>query len=151
MNGARIHDIMQRNVVTIAAGEVLSTAEDIMTLGGVRHMPVVRAGELVGVVSDRDLLAVSLSNAISLGSNERRAFLSAVGITDVMSSPPVAITADALVEQAAEVMAERKIGCLPVLDDDKRLVGLVTKTDLLRHFAGVAAAYRSPVEDRVEG
>ena len=57
-----VRDIMKRKVVTIAAGERLSTVEDIMTLGGVRHIPVVRGGDLVGVVTERDLLRTSLSN-----------------------------------------------------------------------------------------
>jgi len=140
---------MQRNVVTIAAGEVVSTLEDIMTLGGVRHMPVVRGGELVGVVSERDLLRVSLSNLFSVRSDEKRAFLSGVEITSVMSKPAIVIGADALVEQAARVMAERKIGCLPVIDDDGQLAGLVTETDLLRHFAGVAGELPDQIPDRV--
>jgi len=142
---------MQRNVVTIAAGEVVSTLEDIMTLGGVRHMPVVRSGELVGVVSERDLLRVSLSNLFSVRSDEKRAFLSGVEITSVMSKPAVVIGADALVEQAARVMAERKIGCLPVVDDDGQLAGLVTETDLLRHFAGVAGACPDRLRDQAAG
>jgi CBS domain-containing protein len=151
MTGTPLHHNMQRSVVTIAAGEVLSTVEDIMTLGGVRHIPVVRGGKLVGVVSERDLLRVSLSNATSLGSDERRAFLSAVAISEVMSSPPIVIAADAGVEQAAEVMAEQKIGCLPVVDDDGQLVGLVTETDLLRYFAGVAASLGAPADDHLQG
>jgi CBS domain-containing protein len=151
MDGTRVHHIMQDKVVTVAAGDVLSTVEDIMTLGGVRHMPVVRSGELVGVVSQRDILRVSLSNLISLGKDERRAFLSAVAITDVMSSPPVVIPAAATVEQAARVMAERKIGCLPVVDEAERLVGLITETDLLRFFAGVVVEHRPLADDRLDG
>jgi CBS domain-containing protein len=140
---------MQRNVVTIAAGEVLSTLEDIMTLGGVRHMPVVRGGELVGVVSERDLLRVSLSNLFSLRSHEKRAFLSGVEVTSVMSEPAVVIGADDSVERAAQVMAERKIGCLPVVDDNGQLAGLVTETDLLRHFAGAAGELPDRLPDQV--
>lgn len=107
-----------------------------MTLGGVRHMPVVRAGKLVGVVSERDLLRASLSNLSGLASEQRRAFLQVVEIKRVMSAPPIVIQASATPERAALVMAERKIGCLPVVDDDD-LVGIVTETDLLRYFAGV--------------
>jgi len=135
---------MQHNVVTIAAGEALSTLDDIMTLGGVRHMPVVRSGELVGVVSERDLLRVSPSNLSSLEPGKRHAFLSEVEVTSVMSKPPIVIGAGAPVERAAQVMAERKIGCLPVVDDDERLVGLVTETDLLHYFAG------TPAQPRIE-
>jgi CBS domain-containing protein len=139
MEQARVADIMQTKVVTITAGERLSTVEDIMRLGRVRHMPVVKGGELVGVVSERDLLRASLSNIHAFGDDERRAFLHVVEIGEVMSRPPVTIRSDASVEEAAGQMADRKIGCLPVVDELGRLVGLVTETDVLRHFAGRAA------------
>ena len=131
----RVSDIMQTKIVTISAGERLSTVEDIMTLGGVRHIPVVRGGELVGVVSERDLLRVSLSKLNQHGSDERRAFLHAVRIERVMSGPAIVIGPDATVAEAARVMADRKIGCLPVVDREQELVGLVTETDVLRYFA----------------
>jgi CBS domain-containing protein len=134
--GRRVRDIMAEKIVTISADDRLSTVEDIMTLGRVRHMPVVRGGRLVGVVSERDLLRASLSNLTAFGNEQRRAFLQAVEIRRVMSKPPVTIHPDATPEEAALVMAEKKIGCLPVVDGDD-LVGLVTETDLLRYFAGV--------------
>jgi CBS domain-containing protein len=101
-------------------------------------MPVVRGGVLVGVVSQRDLLRASLSNLTELtgfGRDQRRAFLEAVEIRRVMSSPAITIPPDATPEQAAELMADRKIGCLPVVSGDA-LVGMLTETDLLRYFAG---------------
>jgi acetoin utilization protein AcuB len=112
-----------------------------MTLGGVRHMPVVRGGRLVGVVSERDLLRASLSNLTEFGSEQRRAFLQAVEIKRVMSTPPIVIHPDATAEEAAYVMSEQKIGCLPVVEADE-LVGLVTETDLLRYFAGLGQPER---------
>ncbi len=136
MGGACVRDIMQERVVTISAGDSLSTVEDIMRLGGVRHIPVVRAGSLVGVVSERDLLRVSLSNLVAVGNDERRAFLLDVEIARVMSKPPIVIEPEASVRQAARLMAEHKIGCLPVLEDGS-LVGIVTETDLLRYFAAM--------------
>ena len=123
-------------MVTISGTDTLSTVEDIMTLGHVRHMPVVKAGALVGVVSERDLLRASLSNLTSFGSEERRAFLQVVEITRVMSTPPITISPDSSVEEAALAMAERKIGCLPVVEDDE-LIGIITETDVLRYFAGL--------------
>jgi CBS domain-containing protein len=136
MGRTRVRDIMSTKMVTISESDTLSTVEDIMTLGHVRHMPVVHAGKLVGVVSERDLLRASLSNLTGFGKHERRAFLHAVEIARVMSAPPVTIGSDATVEEAARIMAERKIGCLPVVQGD-RLVGLLTETDVLRYFAKV--------------
>ena len=126
---------MAEKIVTISADDSLSTVEDIMTLGRVRHMPVVRGGTLVGVVSQRDLLRASLSNLTEFGSEQRRAFLQVVEINRVMSSPPIVVSPDATPEEAARVMAEKKIGCLPVLEG-QMLVGMLTETDLLRYFAG---------------
>lgn len=136
MRCARVRHIMPRKLVTISMGERLSTVEDIMTLGQVRHMPVVQGGKLVGVVSHRDLLRASLSELTSFGSEERRAFLHAIEISRVMSEPPIVIDPEAAVERAARVMAEHKIGCLPVVEGEK-LIGLVTETDVLRSIAGL--------------
>ena len=73
MGSSRVREIMPRKMVTISETDTLSTVEDIMTLGHVRHMPVVRGGKLVGVVSERDLLRVSLSNLNDFGKDHRRA------------------------------------------------------------------------------
>lgn len=125
---------MQRKIVTISAHESLSTVEDIMRLGRVRHMPVVSGGQLVGVVSERDLLRGSLSSLSAHRTAERKAFLYAVEIGRVMSSPPIVIHPGASIKEAARTMAEAKIGCLPVVDGDD-LVGIVTETDVLRWVA----------------
>lgn len=136
MGRTLVRDVMQEKIVTISVGERLSTVQDIMTLGRVRHMPVVHGGKLVGVVSERDLLRASLSNLASFAPEQRRAFLHVVEIARVMSAPPIVIDPDATVEAAALLMAERKIGCLPVVRDEE-LAGLITETDILRHFAGM--------------
>ena len=136
MEIALVRDIMRGKPVTIGAGDALSTVEDIMRLGGVRHLPVVRGGKLVGVVSERDLLRVSLSNLTEFGTEERRAFLHVVEIARVMSAPPIVIDPEASVTEAARVMAIHKIGCLPVVEGEE-LLGIVTETDLLRYFAGL--------------
>jgi len=136
MGSTLIREIMQEKVVTISVDDSLATVEDIMHLGGVRHLPVVRAGRLVGVVSQSDLLRLSLSTLNSQGNEYRRAFLQALEVSQAMSSPPVVIEAYATMEKATLLMAQHKIGCLPVLDGEV-LVGLITTTDVLSHFSGV--------------
>ena len=130
-----VRGIMSTQIVAIGAGDLLLTAHDIMRLGDVRHMPVVRSGRLVGVVSERDLLRALPSH---LGDGEvegDRRFLNSVAVSRVMSSPAIVIDAKASVREAARVMAEKKIGCLPVLDDMGRLLGIVTETDILQVVA----------------
>jgi len=127
---------MSRKVVSISSDDTLDTVKEIMELGSVRHLPVVRRGALVGVVSQRDLLKASLSNVMGLPIEEQRRFLEGVSIGQVMSAPPIAISPRASVREAARMMAERKIGCLPVVDG-RSLVGIVTETDVLACFAGI--------------
>jgi CBS domain-containing protein len=136
MRAACVRDIMPDHMVTISESDTLSTVEDIMTLGRVRHMPVVHGGKLVGVVSERDLLRASLSNLSGIDDGRRRAFLHGVEIARVMSAPPVVVHPAETVEAAARLMAENRIGCLPVVEND-RLLGLITETDVLRCFAGL--------------
>ena len=121
---------MQTRVITVSVTERLSTVDDIMRLGGVRHMPVVHQGHLVGVLSERDLLRASLSQIGAFDRETHRAFLHAIAIAEVMSKPPITVRPDESVPRAARVMAERKIGCLPVVVDEV-LLGLLTETDVL--------------------
>lgn len=130
----KVRDIMSAKVVSISTDDTLQTVSEIMELGSVRHLPVVRLGELVGVVSQRDLLRASLSSIMGIPADDQSFFLAGVSIAEVMSSPAVSIGIDASVQAAAGLMAERKIGCLPVLDGGK-FCGLVTETDVLRCFA----------------
>jgi CBS domain-containing protein len=130
-----IGEVMDPAVVAVGVGDRLLTVEDIMTLGGVRHMPVVKAGRLVGVVSERDLLWASPSNLMDRESSDRRAFLSSVEVSRVMSSPAIVIDAKASLRDAARMMLDHRIGCLPVVDDKGQLLGMLSAVSLLEAFA----------------
>ncbi|HTO71570.1 MAG TPA: CBS domain-containing protein [Myxococcota bacterium] len=131
-----VRRVMKRKVVRISADDTLWIVKEIMDLAHVRHLPVVNRGELVGVVSQRDLLRASLSNVMGISAEEQKIFLEGVKIAEVMSTPPRTIGADESVQAAARAMAEYKIGCLPVVDG-KEIVGIVTETDLLHYFASM--------------
>jgi CBS domain-containing protein len=126
---------MKTKVVSISADDSLSIVKEIMEYGRVRHLPVVSGGELVGVVSERNLLHASLSNVMGIPAEEQRLFLEGVKISEVMSSPPISLQPGDSIQEAARLMAERKIGCLPILDDDGKLVGILTETDVLGYLA----------------
>lgn len=129
-----VRDIMTAEVTTMERNDTLQLAKDIMTLGRIRHFPVVDEGQVVGVVSQRDLFRASLGSVMKYGEKAEREFLSTVAIKEVMSGSPTTISPDASIKEAARLMVEKKIGCLPVVEDN-RLVGLVTETDILREVA----------------
>jgi acetoin utilization protein AcuB len=118
-----VRDIMRSPVVSISPGTTLEDAYRTMNERSIRHLPVLQEGRLVGIVTDRDLrLATSALSATPFAPGSR--------VSAIMCREP--LTADPMdpVEDAARTMRERKIGCLPVLDDE-RIVGIITGIDLL--------------------
>ena len=130
----KVSDVMSRKVVSISADDTLLIVDEIMELGHVRHIPVVRGGELVGVVSQRDLLRASLSSVMGIAREDADGFLENLSISEAMTSPAISIEADRPVQEAARLMADHKIGCLPVVEG-KKLIAIVTETDVLKVFA----------------
>jgi len=129
-----VRDIMMPEVTTLGRNDSLQLAKDIITLGRVRHFPVLDDGNVVGVVSQRDLYRASLGSVMKYGEKAQRAFLEGIAVKEVMSGPPITIAPHASVQEAARLMMEKKIGCLPVLEGSK-LVGIVTETDMLKLVA----------------
>ena len=131
-----VRDLMSDEVVTLGRDETLDIADRIMSLGRIRHMPVLdEDGRLCGVVSQRDLFRGALATAIGLAKAAQVRLLGALLVRDVMTPDPLTTTPDTPVTQAAAVMLRRKIGCLPVLQDG-RLVGILTEADFVAHVAG---------------
>ncbi len=133
-----VGDVMERDFVSVRPEERLDLVEDVMRLGRIRHMPVIDRGRLVGIVTQRDLLAASLSNSLDFENAERRRFMESVTVDEAMSLDPEVIGPEAPLREAAARMIERKIGCLPVVDHEQRVVGIITETDL------IASAYAEP-------
>jgi CBS domain-containing protein len=129
-----VRDIMTKEVATLERNDSLQLVKDIMTLGRVRHFPVIDDGKLVGVVSQRDLYKASLGSVMKYGEKAQRAFLEGIAVKEVMSEPPITVAPHTSVQEAARLMMEKKIGCLPVLEGAE-LVGLVTETDMLKLVA----------------
>lgn len=131
-----VRDIMTAEVTTLGRNDSLLLAKDIMNLGRVRHFPVIDDDEVVGVVSQRDLYKASLGSVMKYGEKAQRTFLEGIAVKEVMVDP-LTIPPEASVQEAARLMLENKIGCLPVLDG-AQLVGIVTETDMLQLVAEMA-------------
>ena len=130
-----VGDLMTRDVVTLRRDESLDIADNIMTLGRIRHMPVVDAeGRVVGVVSQRDLYRSALVNSLGVSAAEGRAAMKTVRVDDVMSAPVRSVESDTPLAEAAREMLHHKLGCLPVVEAE-RLVGILTEADFVQLHA----------------
>ena len=129
-----VREIMMSAPVTLGPGDTLDLANDIIYLGRVRHIPIVDGGKLVGVVSQRDLFGTATTAILGLKSRPKKALLKSFQIKDLMRTPVITIPPQAAVKDAARLMADKKVGCLPVVDNGS-LVGLITATDILRYVA----------------
>jgi CBS domain-containing protein len=130
----KVRDIMMKGPVTLEADDVLDLADDVMNLGRIRHIPIVEGELVVGVVSQRDLFYSALVKALGFKQREQKDLMRTLRVREVMSKPVITIPPDATAKEAARLMAEKKIGCLPVVEGEA-LVGLVTETDILRYVA----------------
>ena len=88
---------------------------------------------LVGILTQRDLYRSSLTSILT-NWKENKEFLDSIRVSEVMSKNVVTINPDATIEEAAQVMIDKKVGCLPVVKEKDKLIGLITETDVLQYF-----------------
>jgi acetoin utilization protein AcuB len=127
---------MKRDPVTVAPDDSFRHAMTLIRQKGIRHLPVVEGGQLVGIVTDRDIRQASPSPATSLEIHELHYLLEKVRIHEIMTRKVYTVTPDTPIEEAARLMLTHKIGGLPVLNE-RTLVGIITETDILRAFMEV--------------
>jgi CBS domain-containing membrane protein len=133
-NGKRgiVSEIMVGSPVTLKPDDTLDLANDIISLGRIRHIPVVDGSKLIGLISERDLIGAATSRIFGLNQKRKSALLKSVLIKEIMRKRVVTVDPDTPITTAAHLMADKKIGCVPVLSDGA-LVGLLTTTDVLRY------------------
>jgi CBS domain-containing membrane protein len=131
-----VSDAMTGRVYTVEPDDPLSLAWEVMRERGVRHVPVLDAeGDLVGLVTHRDLLRASLVEQNDLPRVIERALLERTRVADVMVQNVETVSPDDELPDAARLMLEQKFGCLPVVEG-RRLVGILTESDFVRWVAG---------------
>ena len=122
---------MSQPVISIPPDMPIIDALNLMKRERIRRTPVVKDGQLVGIVSDKDLLNASPSPATSLSVWELNYLLSKITVREVMTRKVLTVNEDTPIEQAARIMADNKIGGLPVMRGDS-IVGIITETDLFK-------------------
>jgi diacylglycerol O-acyltransferase len=129
----RVAGLMTTPPITIRPEDRLATAWRTMRARRIRHLPVVDgSGRLVGLVSHRDLLAASSSSIIASSEDDRVQLLTWARVGDVMETHLSVAHPDENASEAGERLIRHKIGCLPVVEGDAQLVGVVTEEDFLR-------------------
>ena len=128
-----VRDIMQTHPVSATLETRLPHLLRLLQRRGFRHVPILDAGKLVGIVSDRDIKQSMASAASMTEGRERARLLDELTAGQIMARAVVTIGPVSAVEEAARLMATRKISALPVTEED-RLVGIVTETDVLQLF-----------------
>jgi len=135
-----VGDRMTKRPVTVPEDASVNEALHLMRSERVRRLPVLdKHGRLVGIVSEKDLLYASPSPATSLSVYEIPYLLSKIKMRGIMAQDVITVTEDATLEEAACIMADNKVGGLPVMRDDK-LVGIITETDLFKVFLEMLGA-----------
>lgn len=129
----KVRDLMNREVATVRRNDQLQLADDLMNLGRIRHTPVLDddGDAVVGILSQRDLFRGALARALGYGQHAQKKVLGMLFVKDVMTSDPITVAPELPLADAARIMLDRKIGCLPVVEND-RLVGILTESDFLR-------------------
>jgi acetoin utilization protein AcuB len=114
-------------------------AEALFKKERIRRAPVIKGGKLIGIVSEKDLINASPSPATTLSIWEMNYLLSKLTVSEVMTKDVITVTEDTPIEEAARIMADNKIGGLPVVKGT-RVIGIITETNLFKMFLELMGA-----------
>lgn len=131
---------MSKEIITVDVNDSMYHASKLLKENNIRGLPVMKNGNLVGVVTDRDLKRASASDANTLDIHELLFLIEKIKVKKVMTKDPITIPLDYTIEEAAEVLLDNKLTGAPVVDNEGDVVGVITQTDIFRvlvSFTGV--------------
>ncbi|MFO0566119.1 MAG: CBS domain-containing protein [Polyangiaceae bacterium] len=126
-----VGDVMTTQVVTVTEDDTIASLDEGFKRFHFRHMPVTRGDKLVGLVTHRDLLHAS-SSFLSSIAEKRDALIYQQPVKLIMQENVITVAPSAPLLDAARLMWDSKLGCLPVVEGEDHLVGIVTEADFLR-------------------
>ena len=140
-----VQDFMSKDLITVDEDASIIKASKLMKQNRLRHLPVLRKGRLVGLVSDRELKEATPSKATTLDIHEMYYLLDRITVKSLMPKQLFTIAPGETVEKAAAVMLNRNISALPVVDPQGALQGIITKGDIFRAFVSISGINQAPL------
>ncbi len=134
-----VKDVMTTEVITVSPEASFSEAMDIIRKKGIRRLPVVKNEKVVGIITEKDLLSASPSQATTLDVWELTSLLSKLKVKQIMRKDVAHVHPNTPIEDAARIMSDKKIGSLVVLEQEK-LVGIITESDIFKVFINMLGA-----------
>lgn len=135
-----ISDYMSKNPICVSTDTSVTEARAIMVREKISKLPVLdKNSNLVGIITKNDLAKAAPSAATTLDIYEMGYLLSKLKVEKVMTKDPVTVSPDEVIEEAARIMDDKEIGCLPVVQDDV-LVGIITESDIFKQFISMFGA-----------
>ena len=135
MSVLRVRHLMSDRVYSVGPDDDLATVRDLMDDHEIRHVPVVdRDGDLIGLVSHRDLLRAALIERADIPVVLERGLLESMHVRDVMTTYIETVGPDLELAEAARLLESSRFGSLPVADNG-HLIGILTEADFVRYFA----------------
>lgn len=141
-----VQNWMSKKVITVNANDSMQDAMRLLKENDIRMLPVMKNGNLVGIVTDRDLKRASASDATTLEIHELLYLVSKIKIKEIMTKDPITVPFDYTVEEVAEVLLENKISGAPVVDYDGKIVGTITQTDLFRALISLTGVGKKGIQ-----
>jgi CBS domain-containing protein len=132
-----VGEIMSKDVVTLEEDATLENLDESMRTLRFRHMPVVDGKRLIGLISQRDVLRVSASTLLPAGHKQTEFLTKKFAVRDVMTRDVQTVRAETPLGDAARLMLRGKVGCLPVIDAENKLVGILTEADFVKLSAAL--------------
>ncbi|MBM4284943.1 MAG: CBS domain-containing protein [Deltaproteobacteria bacterium] len=141
-----VKDWMTADPVTISDDTSMMKAIHLMKQHRFRRLPVLHNGELVGIITDRDLKEASPSKATTLDVHELYYLLAELHVKDIMTRNPLTVRPEDTVEHVAQLMLEHTISGLPVVDEQGKLLGIITQSDVFRAFMHITGIQQGGVQ-----
>jgi acetoin utilization protein AcuB len=129
-----VKDIMSRDVVTVGLDDTLALVKEIFDHSKFHHLLALEKGELLGVVSDRDLFKALSPNLGTNVETYKDAATLNKRVHQIMSRKPKILREDATLDDAIDLFNQHAVSCIPILSHDDRLVGILSWRDILRHL-----------------